>query len=105
MKQAARCGGGPKVTENSIDAHHSAKPSRPQVPPTTHPLSATVAIDSVDLTALRLRLVGVRRRLLERLAADWPADRRFPDSAWTKLLADVQGAIQAVDAVVEEGGP
>ncbi len=75
-----------------------------QTPPTTHPLSATGAAADVDLPALRLRLVGVRRRLLARLAADWSDDRRFPDSAWTKLLADVHGAIMAVDAVADDDG-
>ncbi len=33
MKRAARCGGGPKVTDNSIDAHNTTAPSRPQAPP------------------------------------------------------------------------
>ncbi len=60
---------------------------------------------STDLPALRERLVGARRRLVERLADDFPPDRRFPDSGWTKMLADIQAAIEAVDAVVTEGGP
>ena len=58
-----------------------------------------------DLHDLRERLVGVRRRLLQRLAEDWPDDRRFPDSAWCRMLSDVQGALQAADAVVAEGAP
>ena len=76
----------------------------PSNPPITHPLSTPGGADGFDLPALRLRLVGVRRRLLERLAADWSDDRRFPDSAWTKLLADVHGAIQALNAQVADDG-
>ncbi len=63
---------------------------------------------STDLPALRERLVNARRRLVERLADDFPPDRRFPDSGWTKMLADIQAAIEAVDAVAvaaAEGGP
>ncbi len=37
MKQAARCGGGPKVTDNSIDAHNTTAPSRPQAPAQKQP--------------------------------------------------------------------
>ena len=60
---------------------------------------------TVDLVGLRERLLEARRRLVERLAEDFPADRRFPDSGWTRMLADIQAAIAAVDAVVAEGGP
>ncbi len=77
----------------------------PSNPPTTHPLSATGAADSVDLPAFRARLVGARRRLVERIADDFPADRRFPDSGWTRMLADIQAAIMAVDAIVAEASP
>ncbi len=59
---------------------------------------------ALDLVALRERLVGARRRLVERLAEDYPADRRFPDGGWTRMLADIQAAIEAVDAVAAEGG-
>ena len=59
----------------------------------------------IDYDTLRARLCGARRRLLERLADDWAEDRRFPDSGWTRLLADIQAVIMAVDAVVAEGGP
>ncbi len=58
----------------------------------------------VDLPVLRERLVGARRRLVERLGEDFPPDRRFPDSGWTRMLADIEIAIQAVDAVVDENG-
>ena len=56
-----------------------------------------------DLIGLRERLLEARRRLVERIAEDFPADRRFPDSGWTRMLADIQAAIAAVDAVVAEG--
>ena len=76
-----------------------------QTPPTTHPLNATGAADSVDLPAFRVRLVAARRRLVERIAEDFPADRRFPDSGWSRLLADIQLVIAAVDAVAAEDRP
>ncbi len=60
---------------------------------------------AIDLVNLRDRLVEARRRLLERVAEDYPADRRFPDTSWTRMLADIHIAIAAVDAVVAEGGP
>ena len=58
-----------------------------------------------DLPVFRDRLVAARARLVERIADDFPADRRFPDSGWTRMLADIQAAIQAVDAVVAERAP
>ncbi len=73
---------------------------------TGHRSSTTnVAAVQVDLPGLRARLVGARRRLVERLAEDYPADRRFPDSGWSRLLADIQIVITAVDAVAAEDGP
>ncbi len=57
------------------------------------------------LRILRDRLAGARRRLIERIAEDWTDDRRFPDSGWSKMLADIHVAIMAVDAVIAEGGP
>ncbi len=60
---------------------------------------------TVDLVGLRDRLLDARRRLVERIAEDFPADRRFPDTGWSRLLADIQLVIAAVDAVVAEGGP
>ncbi len=58
-----------------------------------------------DLPALRERLLLTRARLLERIANDWPADRRFPDTAWCRLLGDVQACLQAVDSVLAEADP
>ncbi len=60
---------------------------------------------ALDLVGLRSRLVGARRRLVEHVLEDFPADRRFPDSGWSRLLADIQLVIAAVDAVLDEAGP
>ena len=68
--------------------------------------NSTTSAAAVQVThlALRARLVGARLRLIERIDSDWTDDRRFPDSGWTRMLADIQAAIMAVDAVVAEGG-
>ena len=68
-------------------------------------LAPSAAAVQVDLPALRNRLCGARRRLVERLAEDYPADRKFPDSGWSRLLADIQLVIAAVDDVAAEGAP
>ncbi len=60
---------------------------------------------TVDLVGLRERLLEARRRLVERIAEDFPPDRRFPDSGWTRILADIEIAIMAVDGVMGEDGP
>ena len=60
---------------------------------------------AVDLVGLRERLVGARRRLVERIAEEFQADRRFPVSGWTRILAEIQTAIGGVDAVMDEDGP
>ena len=62
-------------------------------------------VPAPDLIGLRERLLEARRRLVERLAEDYPADRRFPDSRWTRMLAATQAAIPAVDAVVAAAPP
>ncbi len=73
---------------------------------TGHRSSTTnTAAVQVDLPSLRARLVGARRRLVERIADDFPDDRRFPDTGWSRLLADIQLVIAAVDAVAAEDGP
>ena len=59
---------------------------------------------ALDLLGLRARLVAARRRLIERLADEFPPDRRYPDSGWTRMLADIHISIAAVDAVVAESG-
>ncbi|MEE8140996.1 MAG: hypothetical protein V3T66_08820 [Alphaproteobacteria bacterium] len=43
--------------------------------------------------------------MVERIAEDFPADRRFPDTGWSRLLADIHIAIAAVDAVAAEDRP
>ncbi len=91
MKTAAPKGG---------DADDARKTTRPH---TLTPSAAAAQAATPDLPALRERLLEARRRLVERVAEDYPADRRFPDTAWTKMLADIQIAIAAVDAVVAEG--
>ncbi len=60
---------------------------------------------TVDLVGLRERLLEARRRLVERVAEDYPADRRFPDSGWTRMLADIHITIMAVDDMIAEAGP
>ena len=59
---------------------------------------------ALDLIGLRERLCGARRRLVERIADDFPDDRRFPDTGWSRLLADIHLIIAAVDAVMDEAG-
>jgi len=60
---------------------------------------------ALDLVGLRERLLEARRRLVERVAEDYPADRRFPDSGWTRMLADIHITIMAVDDMIAEAGP
>ena len=92
MRTAAPKGGG--ATKLRITAEHCSSTTR-----------AATGQAIPDLPAFRARLVAARWRLVERIAEDFPADRRFPDSGWSRLLADIQVAIMAVDAVVAEGGP
>ena len=78
-----------RATDNTLSLAH--KQPRPAPAP--------------DLIGLRERLLEARRRLVERIAEDFPADRRFPDSGWTRMLADIQAAIMAVDDMIAEAGP
>ncbi len=94
MATAARGGGGATNQHRRSTRGHCSSATG---------AAATQAIP--DLRILRDRLAGARRRLVERLADDFPPDRRFPDSGWTRMLADIQAAIEAVDAVVAEGTP
>jgi len=84
MATAARGGGGATTIRRAT-----------RTPSNTTRAAATQSIR--DLRILREQLVGARRRLVERLAEDFPADRRFPDSGWTRMLADIQAAIAAED--------
>ena len=92
METAAPKGGG------GDDAKNTALP-------TTLTPSAAAQAAIPDLPALRERLLGARRRLVERIALEYDSERTYPDTFWVKLLADIQIAIAAVDAVVAEGGP
>ncbi len=67
------------------------------------PSAAAAQAAIPDLPALRERLLGARRRLVERIALEYDSERTYPDTFWVKLLADIQIAIAAVDAVVAEG--
>ncbi len=84
---------------NSVSGRADSRPAPTKKQP--RPASAP----TVDLVGLRERLLEARRRLVERVAEDYPADRRFPDSGWTRMLADIHVTIMAVDAVIAEAGP
>ena len=90
MRTAAPKGGG--ATKLRITAEHCSSTTR-----------AATGQAIPDLPAFRARLVAARRRLVERIAEDRPAARRFPDSSGTRMLADVHISIAAVDAVIAEG--
>ena len=60
---------------------------------------------TLDLVGLRERLLEARRRLLERIAQEYDPERTYPDTAWTRMVADIQAAIAAVDDVLDEGRP
>ena len=90
METAAPKGGG------GDDARNTALPN------TLTPSAAAAQAASPDLPALRERLLSARR-LVERIALEYDSERTYPDTFWVKLLADIQIAIAAVDAVVAEG--
>ena len=91
--------------------HAAGRGSSPQNRPAdstrspAHKQTRPAPAPAVDLVGLRERLLEARRRLVERIAEDFPADRRFPDSGWTRMLADIHIAIAAVDAVAAEDRP
>ncbi len=58
-----------------------------------------------ELAAFRARLVAAPARLVERIILEYDPERAYPDTAWTRMLADIHVAIGAVDAVIAEGGP
>ena len=82
---------------NTVTGRQNFNPARA---PNQHRSTPSPAL---DLAGLRNRLVSARSRLVERLAEDFPPDRRFPDSGWTRMLADIEIAIMAVDDVIAEG--
>ncbi len=55
-----------------------------------------------DLAQFRDRLKVARRYLAGRIAEDDDPTRRFPDSGWLRILATVQTALEAVEAVLKE---
>ena len=86
-------GRGSSSHTNPADSTRSLAPNQPHSAP------------ALDLVGLRSRFVGARRRLVEHVADDFPEGRRFPDSGWSRLLADIQLVIAAVDAVAAEDRP
>ncbi len=94
-----------KKKSKTTDPQHKDFFHAGQTPPSPRPARAMGATDGVDLVGLRDRLLATRARLLEQVANDWGPGRRYPDTSWCRMLADVQGALQAVDAVVAERAP
>ncbi len=54
------------------------------------------------LAEFRERLVVARARLVERVMDDFSPDRAFPDTGWSRLLADLHTTIEAVDSMIED---
>ena len=54
------------------------------------------------LAQFRDRLKTARRYLAGRIAEDDDPTRLFPDSGWLKILATVQTALEATEAVLAE---
>ncbi len=94
-----------KKKSKTTDPQHKDFFHAGQTPPSPRPARAMGATDGVDLVGLRDRLVLTRARLLEQISNDWEPGRRYPDTTWCRMLADVQTCIQAVDAVDDDGGP
>ena len=93
MKTAAPKGGGADGNRRTTE------------PSNFTPRAAAAQALTPDLPALRERLVGARRRLVERIALEYDSERTYPDTFWVKLLSDIQVTIEAVDAVAAEGEP
>ncbi len=55
-----------------------------------------------DLPAFRERLVVARARLVERVIGEFDPERAFPDTAWTRMVADLHVCILAVDDMLKE---
>ncbi len=58
-----------------------------------------------DLPVFRDRLVAARARLIERIILEYDPERAYPDTAWTRMVADLHVVIMAVDAMMEEARP
>ena len=70
---------------------------------TGHRSSTTNAAAQVDLPGLRTRLVGARRRLVGRVALEYDPELPYPEPGLLRVLADVQAAIEAINAIDSEG--
>ncbi len=57
---------------------------------------------AAGLSQFRDRLKVSRRYLAGRIAEDDDPIRKFPDSGWLRILATVQTALEAVEAVMAE---
>ncbi len=64
--------------------------------------SAAAQVPVPDLPAFRDRLVVARERLIERIILEYDPERAYPDTAWTRMVADLHVVIMAVDAMIEE---
>ncbi len=63
---------------------------------------AAAAQPIADLPAFRDRLVAARARLIERIILEYDPERAYPDTAWTRMVADLHVVIMAVDAMISE---
>ncbi len=55
-----------------------------------------------DLPVFRDRLVAARARLIERIILEYDPERAYPDTAWTRMVADLHVTILAVNAMISE---
>ena len=71
----------------------------------THLIKPDPPHAGTDLPAFRERLVVSRTRLIERIILEYDPERAYPDTAWTRMVADLHVVIMAVDAMMEEARP
>ena len=90
MKTAAQKGGG--ATKHRITAEHCSS--------TTSAAAGQQPIP--DLPVFRDRLVAARARLIERIILEYDPERAYPDTAWTRMVADLHVTILAVNAMISE---
>jgi hypothetical protein len=55
------------------------------------------------MTDLLDQLRAARRDLIAQMAADMAPDKHLPDAGYLSLLANLQGAITAIEAVMKTG--
>ena len=81
----------------------SAEGDRRTTGPDTSTISAAAGQQPIaDLPAFRDRLVAARARLVERIILEYDPERAYPDTAWTRMVADLHVVIMAVDAMISE---